>query len=203
MDDVHLGGGEKASHVQPVDYSGGGERFARSIAALTRGGQVVLTEPSWVAVQDHLPGQSQVGTTHVFFASTGSRVLRLVRARVCRPSASRKPPDCDISVDMSMFIRFSRFFLTARYALCETGCYPVNLMNLHNTLQVISLGTHLFKGAPDAEPMLLMEVMPSVLAKRSFLPPDTACRVTLGYRDAPEPGPNCVIVFSKVRSGHL
>jgi len=75
-------------------------------------------------------------------------------------------------------------------------------MDVHNTLQAISLGTHLFEGAPDAEPMLLMEVMPSVLAKRGFSPPDTACRVTLGYRDAPEPGPDCVIVFSKVRTGH-
>ena len=48
--------------------------------------------------------------------------------------------------------------------------------------------------------MLLMEVMPSVLAKRSFPAPQTLRQLEPGYRDAPEPGDNCVIVFSRVRS---
>lgn len=53
-------GGERSSQQRQVDYDGGGQAFARSVAALACGGQVVLTEPAWVSVQDHLPGQSQV-----------------------------------------------------------------------------------------------------------------------------------------------
>ncbi len=64
-------------------------------------------------------------------------------------------------------------------------------------LQVISLGTHLIEAA-SAEPMLLMEVMPSVLAKRSFPAPATHEQIEPGYRDAPDPSQNCVIVFSRV-----
>ena len=65
-------------------------------------------------------------------------------------------------------------------------------------MQVISLGTHVFEGTEEAEPMLLMEIMPAILAKRTFPAPQSLRRVELGYRDAPEPGRNCVIVFSKV-----
>ena len=62
--------------------------------------------------------------------------------------------------------------------------------------QVISLGTHLIEPT-SAEPMLLMEVMPSILAKRSFPAPATFEQIEPGYRDAPDPGQNCVIVFSR------
>ena len=65
-------------------------------------------------------------------------------------------------------------------------------------VQVISLGTHLIE-ATSAEPMLLMEVMPSILAKRSFPAPATHEQIEPGYRDAPDPSHNCVIVFSRVR----
>ncbi len=44
-----------------------------------------------------------------------------------------------------------------------------------------------------------MEVMPSILSKRSFPAPATHQQLDPGYRDAPDPGQNCVIVFSRVR----
>ena len=58
--DVLPAGAEKRSQHLPVEYSGRGESFVRTIANLAYGGQVVLTEPAWVSVQDHIPGQAQV-----------------------------------------------------------------------------------------------------------------------------------------------
>ena len=43
-----------------------------------------------------------------------------------------------------------------------------------------------------------MEVMPSILSKRFFPAPATHQQLDPGYRDAPDPGRNCVIVFSRV-----
>jgi hypothetical protein len=39
---------------------GSGEAFAERLAEVVYGGQVVLSETSWSAIQDQLPGQSQV-----------------------------------------------------------------------------------------------------------------------------------------------
>ena len=52
--------GRETQH-RPVEYGGSGEAFVRTVANLAYGGQVVLTERAWVAVQDKIPGQAQVG----------------------------------------------------------------------------------------------------------------------------------------------
>ena len=51
--------GRETQHL-PVEYSGPGEAFVRTVANLAYGGQVVLTERAWVSVQDKIPGQAQV-----------------------------------------------------------------------------------------------------------------------------------------------
>lgn len=63
--------------------------------------------------------------------------------------------------------------------------------------QVISLGTHAIDEA-FAQPVLLMELMPSILAKRSFGPLRTIATLEPGYRDSPDPSKDLAIVFIKV-----
>jgi len=48
--------------------------------------------------------------------------------------------------------------------------------------------------------VLLMEIMPSLLAKRNFEPLNTLLQLEPGYRDSPEPNDNMAIVFVKVCS---
>ena len=63
--------------------------------------------------------------------------------------------------------------------------------------QVISLGTHVVH--PDmVEPMLLMEVMPMILGRRSFPPPATILSHEPGYRDSPDPRKTMALVFMRV-----
>lgn len=63
-------------------------------------------------------------------------------------------------------------------------------------IQVISLGTHLVD--ESLGPMLLMEVMPTILGRRSFPKPATLESIEPGYRDSPDPATNMAIVFMKV-----
>lgn len=51
--------GEVASGCA-VDFIGAGPRFAERLAEAVYGGQVVLSEPAWAAIQDQLPGNAQV-----------------------------------------------------------------------------------------------------------------------------------------------
>ena len=63
--------------------------------------------------------------------------------------------------------------------------------------QVISLGTHVV--SPEwPRSMMVFEVMPSVLAKRTFPPLATARMLVPGYRDSPDPGQDMAIVYIKV-----
>lgn len=63
--------------------------------------------------------------------------------------------------------------------------------------QVISLGVHeVAEEWPG--PMLLMEVMPSLLARRSFPRPATAGALEPGFRDSPDPAA-VALVFIKAR----
>lgn len=64
--------------------------------------------------------------------------------------------------------------------------------------QVISLGIHVIEVGPEMYRMLLMEVMPSVLARRTFPPPRTAAQLEPGFRDAPDPAHHLAILFMKV-----
>jgi len=43
-----------------VEFAGAGPRFAERLAQAVFGGQVVLSEPAWAAIQDQLPGNAQV-----------------------------------------------------------------------------------------------------------------------------------------------
>ena len=64
-------------------------------------------------------------------------------------------------------------------------------------MQVISLGTHVI--CPTIlKPVAVMEVMPTLLAKRAFPPLDTAQQLVPGYRDSPEPGSEMAIAYIKV-----
>ena len=88
-----------------------------------------------------------------------------------------------------------------------TNCKQTALLCLQSTstsglfaLQIISLGSHSID-ADFEQAVLLMEVMPSLLAKRNFDPLNTLAQLEPGYRDSPEPSENMAIVFVKV--GHL
>lgn len=89
----------KAQH-RPVEYSGPGETFVRHIANATYGGQVVLTEPAWTTVQDHIPGQAQVPSP--CSQSTIAHVSNLgCRYAGCQPGISSLPL-CRAQQDMSL-----------------------------------------------------------------------------------------------------
>ena len=51
------------------------------------------------------------------------------------------------------------------------------------------------------QPILLMEAMPSLLAKRDFDPPLTLRMVEPGFRDSPDPEHNMAIAFVKASKG--
>ena len=63
--------------------------------------------------------------------------------------------------------------------------------------QVISLGTHVIS-LEWPKPMMVFEVMPSVLAKRTFPPLASERMLVPGYRDSPDPGQDMAIVYIKV-----
>ena len=42
-----------------VEFGGAGPRFTERLAEAVFGGQVVLSEPAWAAIQDQLPGNAQ------------------------------------------------------------------------------------------------------------------------------------------------
>ena len=67
-------------------------------------------------------------------------------------------------------------------------------------LQIISLGVHVID-EDFTQPILLMEAMPSLLAKRDFDPPLTLRMVEPGFRDSPDPEHNMAIAFVKVSKG--
>lgn len=55
---VEAGVGGKGRDAESLD-DGSEEAFAERLAEVAYGGQVVLSETSWSAIQDQLPGQSQ------------------------------------------------------------------------------------------------------------------------------------------------
>ena len=92
-----------------IDYLGPAEETCRALSEVSHGGQVILSESAWAAIQEGLPGQPRI----------------------------------------------------------------------------ISLGTQAVQDPTVSRPMMLVEVMPQPLAKRSFPPPQRAIMVDPGYRDAP------------------
>lgn len=66
-------------------------------------------------------------------------------------------------------------------------------------MQIISLGSHSIDGDFE-QAVLLMEIMPSLLAKRHFDPLNTLAQLEPGYRDSPEPDEDMAIMFVKVAS---
>lgn len=71
--------------------------------------------------------------------------------------------------------------------------------SLDAQMQVVSLGTHIVDHSL-AGPMLLMEVMPQLLGRRSFPPPVTQEMIEPGFRDSPDPAHHMALVFTRVRS---
>ena len=51
--------GDPGAWEPEVSYEGSGEALAEDLADSVAGGQVVLSEAAWRAVQDHIPGQAQ------------------------------------------------------------------------------------------------------------------------------------------------
>ena len=74
--------------------------------------------------------------------------------------------------------------------------HPSVDVSLCACMQVISLGVHVLSEA-FADPLLLMEVMPALLARRAFPPPATAAVLEPGYRDSPDPSA-LALVFIRV-----
>lgn len=57
MEDPEVKGEEAGGSV--VEFGGAGPRFTERLAEAVYGGQVVLSEPAWAAIQDQLPGNAQ------------------------------------------------------------------------------------------------------------------------------------------------
>ena len=51
--------GDAGGWEPEVSYEGSGEALAEDLADMVAGGQVVLSEAAWRAVQDAIPGQAQ------------------------------------------------------------------------------------------------------------------------------------------------
>ena len=62
--------------------------------------------------------------------------------------------------------------------------------------QVVSLGTHIVDHRL-AGAMLLMEIMPANMGRRSFPPPMTEEMNEPGFRDSPDPAHHMALVFTK------
>lgn len=105
-----------------MDYLGPAEEACRALSDCAHGGQVILSESAWSAVQHQLPA----GPT------------------------------------------------------------------------VISLGTHAFKEPCFSEPILLMEVMPKLLSRRTFPRPKHTTMIDSGYRDAPAANSIVTIAHLKI-----
>lgn len=52
----------KGPEVADAGLDGSGEIFTERLADVVCGGQVVLSETTWSAIQDQIPGQSQAST---------------------------------------------------------------------------------------------------------------------------------------------
>lgn len=76
--------------------------------------------------------------------------------------------------------------------------WPVVQQSLPGAPSVISLGTHLIEHPCCTDPMMLMEVMPKPLSKRSFPRPKSTTMVEPGYRDAPSEDSVVTIVHLKI-----
>lgn len=63
---------------------------------------------------------------------------------------------------------------------------------------VVSLGTHIIDDPSCSSPMMLMEVMPKILCKRTFPRPRSTVLLEPGYRDAPPGDAVTTIVYLKV-----
>jgi hypothetical protein len=80
--------------------------------------------------------------------------------------------------------------------LCQLGPWRKRFLTWVFRAQVISLGVHVVHEVFPAA-MLLMEVMPSLLARRSFPRPATERCLEPGFRDSPHPSA-VALVFIRV-----
>lgn len=113
---------QAAAEDVAIDYLGMAVERVQQLSEAAHGGQVIVSEKAWAAVQDQLPGQPHV----------------------------------------------------------------------------VSLGSHLLDPSPASPPLLLMEVMPQILSRRTFPPPLTLGMVEPGYRDAPGADEPVAFVYVKI-----
>ncbi len=82
--------------------------------------------------------------------------------------------------------------------ILSEATWSVVQQSLPGRPSVISLGTHLIEHPCCPEPMMLMEVMPKPLSKRSFPRPKSTMMVEPGYRDAPPEDSIVTVVHLKI-----
>jgi class 3 adenylate cyclase len=82
--------------------------------------------------------------------------------------------------------------------ILSEATWSVVQQSLPGTPSVISLGTHLVEHPCCPDPMMLMEVMPKTLSKRSFPRPKSTTMVEPGYRDAPPEDSVVTVVHLKI-----
>lgn len=100
------------------------------------GGQVIVSEKAWAAVQDQLPGQPHVSWW----------IQRLPAHSACQCAAAGGLPHQLSIAKASCAVR------RVLTALARPSSPP--------SLQVVSLGSHILDHSPASHPLLLMEVMP-------------------------------------------
>jgi class 3 adenylate cyclase len=167
-----------------VDYIGPAEELVRSICDAIHGGQVVLSEAGWAAVQDKLPGRPQVislGRHLLSYTVTPSSDInnkwissRVLNVNVTSGSAG---PDTSTTISGNM-----------------SALPPLPVSPSKDAFDVVIMSAE----QAVSRDQLLTEVMPLALAKRRFPPPITQALLDPGYHEAPDAGSNMAMVFVKI-----
>lgn len=150
-----------------VDYRGPGIDFVTSVADYVYGGQVVVTGATWKAVADTIPLQCQVGACTLL-------------------------PDATTYISHTYHMHVVQHVLRSTRLADDATTYHVS----DTYSQVLSLGTHVLSPRFSA-PTMLMEVMPQMLARRTFPTLRTECLLVPGFRESPDPDKDMAILFCK------
>ena len=172
-------------------FGGDAVALPEDLAACANGGQVVLSEAAWSAVQEQLPGACQV--TPFLWKLTAAATGKQEDARHASLQCAGLPWTAHAMAVPALCLSAQSCYrdtLTAPVHARPTCALP---RQCRECLQSISLGVHCVSDAfPEA--MLLMEVLPAPLASRDFPRLATARMLEAGYRDSPHPS-SLAIVF--------
>jgi len=166
-----------------VDYIGPAEELVRSICDAIHGGQVVLSEAGWAAVQDKLPGRPQVislGRHLLSYTVTPSSDInnKWISSRVLNVNVTSGSAGPDTSTTISGM----------------SALPPLPVSPSKDAFDVVIMSAE----QAVSRDQLLTEVMPLALAKRRFPPPITQALLDPGYHEAPDAGSNMAMVFVKI-----